>query len=149
MPRTAPAATTVCVIPEVHRSDGSVDVLLPERNLAATLHATELSPKLTAFSGLVEGGELARAAWLAVYNQLGGCIPEEYVRSIHNSVAQQLRNSAAVFSDRGTVVLFYTIPRDLRGFWAELHKKFDPNREAAGANLGPRTVSGYCKRWIL
>ena len=133
MPRTAPAATTVCVIPEVHRSDGSVDVLLPERNLAATLQATELVPKLTAFSGKVEGGELAAAAWLAVYNQLGGCIPEECVRSIHNSVAQQLRSSAEVFSDRGTVVLFYTIPRDLRVWWAELHKKFDPNHK-----LGPR-----------
>ena len=102
MPRTAPAATTVCVIPEVHRSDGSVDVLLPERNLPATPHATELSPTLTAFSGRVEGGELVKAAWLAVYNQLGGCIPEECVRSIHNSVAQQLRNSAAVFRDAET-----------------------------------------------
>ena len=133
MPRTAPAATTVCVIPEVHRSDGSVDVLLPERNLAATPHATELSPTLTAFSGRVEGGELVKSALRAVYNQLGGCIPEECVRSIHNSVAQQLRNSAGVFSDRGTVVLFYTIPRDLRVWWAELHKKFDPNHK-----LGPR-----------
>ena len=67
MPRTAPAATTVCVIPEVHRSDGSVDVLLPERNLAAIQHATELSPTLTAFSERVEGGEFAKAAWLAAW----------------------------------------------------------------------------------
>ena len=138
MPRTAPAATTVCVIPEVRRSDGSVDILLPERNMT-TLHATELSPALTAFSERVKDGQLASAALQAVYYALGGHIPREHLRSVHDWVAQQpLRNSAAVFCDGETIVYFYTIPREFHQFWAELNKSFDPKCEAAGATLGPR-----------
>ena len=138
MPRTAPAAKTVYVIPEVRRSDGSVDVLLPERNMT-TEHATELSPVLTAFSGRVDGGQLASAAFRAIYNALGGYIARGHLRSVCDWVAQQpLRNSAAVFCDGETIFYFYPIPREFFLFWAELHKSFDPKHEVDAGILGPR-----------